>query len=245
MSFLLLDDDLAERGDRLDPAARPQGDRCRALLHASAGNLGVLVLKRLRHVGDGEVVGAQAVGVHQHVDLTRTSADDHDLPDAADALELPAERLVRVFRDVAKRLVGGNRQCEDRRAVRIEFLDRRLVDRPREEWKHAIHAVAHFLSRDVGILLQQERDDDLRDAFRRVRSELVDAADRVDRLFDLVGDFRFDLFGRGARQSGRHDDGREVNFGKAIETQPHEGEGADDCEGEDDHRRKDRTAYGD
>ena len=81
-----------------------------------------------------------------------------------------------------------------------------------QQRQRAIDAIAHFLRRDVDVLLEQERDDDRRDPFRRRRSQLVDAADRIDRFLDLVGDLGLDLFGRGARQPGRHDDGREVDL---------------------------------
>ena len=38
-----------------------------------------------------------------------------------------------------------------------------------------------------------------------------ETCNRVDRLFELVGDFRFHLLRRGARQNGRDDHDREVN----------------------------------
>ncbi len=103
MAVALADDDVAELGDGVDPAARPQRHRRGALFDAAAGNLGVLRLERARHVGDGEVVGAQPVGVDEDVDLPGAAADDHDLADAADAFELAAERLVGVLGDVANR----------------------------------------------------------------------------------------------------------------------------------------------
>ena len=115
--------------DRLDAAARAQRHRGGALLDASAGDLGVLRLQRARHVGDGEVVGPQPVGVERDVDLARPAAEDDDLADAVDAFELPAQRLVGVLGDVADRLVGRHRERHDRRGIRIELLDRRLLDR--------------------------------------------------------------------------------------------------------------------
>ena len=115
--------------DRLHAAARAQRDRLRALLDAAAGNLGVLRLQRARDVGDGQVVRAQPVGIERDVDLALPAADHHHLADAADAFELPAQRLVGVLGDVADRLVGRDRERQDRRRVGIELLDRRLLDR--------------------------------------------------------------------------------------------------------------------
>ena len=203
---------LPNSGDRADAAARAQRHRRRALLDASAGNLGVLRLQRARDVGDREVVGAQPIGVEHDVDLAGAAADHHDLADAADALELAPQLLVGVFGDVADRLLGRQRQRQHRRRIRIELLDRRLIDGARQQRQHAVDPIADFLRGDVGVLLEQERDDHHRDAFRRRRAELVDAADRVDRFLDLVGDLGLDLLRRRARQPRRHDDGGEVDL---------------------------------
>ena len=81
----------------------------------------------------------------------------------------------------------------------------------------------------------------VRDAFGRGRAQLVDAADRVDGLFDLVGDLGLDFFRRGARQPGRDDDGREVDLRKAIDAQPRERERADDRQRQDQDAGEDRT----
>jgi hypothetical protein len=45
-----------------------------------------------------------------------------------------------------------------------------------------------LLRRDVDVLVQLEADDDLRHALGRDRPQLVDAADGVDRFFDLLRD---------------------------------------------------------
>ena len=82
--------------------------------------------------------------------------------------------------------------------------------------------------------------DDLRDAFRRDRAQLVDAADGVDRLLDLVGDLGLDLLRRGAGLDGRDDDRREVDLREAIDAELREGERADDGQRQDEHGREDR-----
>ena len=79
---------------------------------------------------------------------------------------------------------------------RRDRISRPSADRcARQERQHAVDAVAHFLRRHVAVLFEQERDDDLRHAFGRVRPQFVDAADRVDGLFDLVGDLGLDSSG--------------------------------------------------
>ena len=115
VAFLLPNDDVAERLHRLHAAAGAQRHAGGALLDAAAGDLDVLRLQRTLHVGDGEVVGAQPVGVELDVDLARAAADDHDLADAADALELPAQRSCRRTRVMSRTgLSGRDRQRQDR-----------------------------------------------------------------------------------------------------------------------------------
>ena len=70
--------------------------------------------QRARDVGDGDVVGAQPIGVEHDVDLPLAAAGDDHLADAVQAFELAPEHLVGVLGDVADRLVGGERQAHDR-----------------------------------------------------------------------------------------------------------------------------------
>ena len=132
----------------------------RALIDPAAGDLDVLRLQRARDVGHGEVVGAQPIGVEPDVDLALPAAEDEHLADAADAFELAAQHLVGVFGDFADRLVGGQRDTEDRRGIGIEFVDARRL-----EWSAAaaatpIHFVPNFLGRDIGVLVEEETDHD-------------------------------------------------------------------------------------
>ena len=96
---------LPNSSTEVDPASRAQGHRRRTGFDASAGNLRVLGLQRPRHVRDGEVVGAQPVGVERDVHLAGASADDEGLADTAYAFQLAAQLLVRVLGDVADRFL--------------------------------------------------------------------------------------------------------------------------------------------
>jgi len=128
--------------------------------------------------------------------LEAVSGSDVSTPSGA--LEPATEDLVGVLGDVADRLLRCHRDRENRRGIGILFLDRRLQDGARQLREDAVDTVAHFLRGDVSALLEPERDDDLRDAFSGIRIELIDAADRVDRFLDLVGDLALDLLRRSA-----------------------------------------------
>ena len=99
---------VAEGVDRLEAAARAQRDRLRALIHAAAGNIGVLRLQRAGHVVDRQFLRAQQRGVEPHVHLTAATANHHDLADAVGAFEPAPQDLVRKLGDVADRFVGGH-----------------------------------------------------------------------------------------------------------------------------------------
>ena len=80
---------------------------------------------------------------------------------------------------------------------------------------------------------------DLRDALGRDRAQLVDAADGVDRLLDLVGDLGLDLLGRGAGQARDDGDEGKSTLGNWSTPSLHVADDADDDDDEDQHRRED------
>src|SRR5712692_1648920 len=82
-----------------------------------------------------------------------------------------------------------------------------------------IDFVAHFLRRHVSVLFQHEGDEDLRDALDRSRTQLVDSADGIDRAFDLVGDFGFNLLRRRAGIDYGHGNRRQIDLRKQIDAQ--------------------------
>ncbi len=234
-------DDVAELGHVLDSPSRAERHRLLPLVHAPARNFDVLGLKGAGDVRHGQVVRAQARAVEPDVDLARPAAQDEHLTDTAHAFELPPENLVRVLGDIPDRAIGAEREAQDGSRVRIEPVHSRLLNRLRQEWQDAVDLVPNLLRRDVGILLEQEADHHLRHAFRRDRTELVDAADGVDGLLDLVADLGFDLLRRSARLNRGHDDGGEVDFRKAINAQQGEGEHADNRQRENEDAREHRT----
>ena len=246
MAVPLADDDVAELGDR------PTRPRVRSVIDVAPcstrppGISAFCVCSARETSVDGEVVGAQAVGVERDVDLPRAAADDHDLADAADALELPAQRLVGVLGDVADRLLRRDRERQDRRRIGIELLDRRLVDRLRQQRQHAVDAVAHLLRGDVGVLLEQERD----------RSPCETPSDEVERsssmpLIVLTASSILSVISV-STSSGAAPGSRVVTttvgkstFGKRSRPSWREGERADDRQREDEDAREDRTLDGD
>ncbi len=215
----LANHDVAEFIDGGNAPAGAQRDRLRALIDAAARDLHVLRLQRASDVVHREVLGAEQLGVQPEIDLPVPPTDDQYLADTVGALELAAQHLVGVLGDLAQRLLRRDRDGEHRRRGRVQFFDSRLDDGSRQQGNDAIDLVADFLCRHVRVLLEDERDQHLRHTFEGVGSQGVDAADRVHRLFDLVSDLGLDLLWRGARQPRGDRHRRNVDVGKAIDTQ--------------------------
>jgi hypothetical protein len=73
----------------------------------------------------------------------------------------------------------------------------------------------------------------------RDRAQLLDAADGVDRLLDLVRQLGLDLLGRSPGQRGDHHDDRQIDVGETIQAEFLVADDADDQDDQDHHRRED------
>jgi hypothetical protein len=76
----------------------------RAGLEVAARRGEVLRSQGSHDVNGGEAGGAQRDGIHHHVDLPLTPADNGDFANARDRLNLPAYLFVRQLRQVSERL---------------------------------------------------------------------------------------------------------------------------------------------
>ena len=190
--------DAVERRRVGDLPHRAHGEFLGALIHPAARQFQVLLTQRGGHVGHGHAVGQHLVGIETNLNLAGGAADDLDLADAADAFERLLDQLVRQPGELLERAWTRDDQLQDRRRVRIELLNHRRERGFGQRRDHEVDLVAHLLGGDVAVLLEQERHRHLRAPFDRGRPQLVDPADRVQRAFELLRDFRFDLFRRGA-----------------------------------------------
>src|SRR5262249_50868371 len=222
-------------------AERAQRQRAVGLFDAAPGHFQVLSPERLFDLRDGQVVSPQLVAVEIDVDLALAPADDQNLADAVDRFDLTPQRLVGVLGHLAQAAVRRDRDGHDRRGVRVELFNRRLLDVVRQIRQRAVDLVANVLGGFVKVALQLESHEDQRDAFGRGRTQFVNAADGVDGLFDLVGDLGLDLLRRGARQSRGDGNGREFDTREALYRQPVIREDAQYHQRHYEHRGEDRA----
>ncbi len=213
-----------------------------ALVDAAAGDLDVLLLQRLPHLQDGDLVGGHAVGVDVDVDRALPAADHDDRADALHGLDALLDLLLRDLGDLAEIAVAGDDHAHDRRRVDVELLHDRRLGPFRETRDDGRDLVAHLLCRDRAVLAQQELHDDDGDAFLAGRAQDVDAFDGVDDLLDRLGDAALDLLDARALERGRDGDGREVDVREEVETEALEREPAEHDERHDEHGREDGAA---
>ena len=170
------------------PSIDPAGRKLHVLDPQGGGNL-----------GGRDVVRTHLVRIDPDVYLPFLSADDRDLADAVDRFDAFLDLVLCDLRHFAKRCRCGDRNPQNRRGVGIEFLNRRLLGRFGQIWNDGLDAVLDLLRRDVYVLFEDKRDEDLRDALDRSRAQLVDTGDRIDGFLDLLGDLGLDLLRRSAR----------------------------------------------
>jgi hypothetical protein len=152
----------------------------------------VLPLHRADDVGERQLVPLEPVGVEPQPDLAVAEADEARRADVLQALEALLHRLLREAGELAEGEVAGDDDGDDRRGVDVELLDDRLLDLLGEAIADAGDLGADLLEGDVDVLVQLELDDDLGDALRAGRAQVLDPGDGVDGLLDGVGDRRLD-----------------------------------------------------
>ena len=239
------EDDTVEIFDVLDAAHRPHGDVGRPCGELTARNLDVLALHRVSDLIDRQPIGDEPVGIHQQLDFTLPFAVVSDRADISDRLEVLLHPFFGDLGDFLGRARAVNGKPEDRLRVRIHLRDlqrprvaRKLVDDLRQ-------LVAHVLGGRLDVALEGERDRDPRVPLVRRCAQLVDAADRVDRLLDTLRNRGLDFLGArtGEIRLDRHD--RRVGFRHQVETERLVRHGAQHDERRRHHDREDRPPHAD
>jgi hypothetical protein len=181
------------------------------------------------------------------VDLALDAAHHRDRAHAAHVFQALLQHLRGPGRELLRRLLVVGRQhrhVEDRRALRVEAEDARLLHLVAQVGADERDLLAHVVGGLAAIDVEVELDDHDRRAFIRARREGVDAGDGVDGLFDLLADLGFDDLGRGAGVVHLDHDGREVDVGELVDREPLHAEEAQHHEGQHDHRGHHRVADG-
>ncbi len=202
-----------------NPSHRAHRQLALAFFDATAGHFHVLHAYRGGHVDRRNIERAHLVRIDPDFHFALPATDDLDVADAVNRFDQPLDLLVRDVGHFAQRAGRGNGDAQNRCRIGVELLDDGNFGRLRKIVDDEIDFVAHFLRRHVSVLFQDEGDEDLRDALDRSRTQLVDSADGIDRAFDLVGDFGFNLLRRRAGIDYGHGNRRQIDLRKQIDAQ--------------------------
>jgi hypothetical protein len=234
----VLDDDVVELLDLLDPAHRAHAQLLGPANDAAPGGLDVFGADGPLHVLGGEVVAVQLVQVEHYVDLALAPAADVDRGDAVHGFQPAAHDLVGHLGQLAHAGIAAEGHRYHRVRVGVGLAHHRGKHVRRHLPHRAGGLFAHLFDRLGDVLVQHEGDDDVARAFGHHRAQLVNAADRRNRFFQRHDDLRDHLLGAGARQPRIDVDGGRVCPGEQIHAQvekaeqPHHGEEQDQHEGE-------------
>ena len=121
------DDDALEIARIDDASHRAQRQLASALVHASARDFDVLRGQRGTHLLDIQVVGVQLLAIEPDLNLALPIADEADLADAAERLDVLLDLVVDDLRGFAKIARRGDGNVQNRRRVGCDLLDHRRI----------------------------------------------------------------------------------------------------------------------
>ena len=168
-------------------------------LDEPAGQLEVLAAESDDDVGDRQPVGGQLVAVDPDPHHGLAEPGHEDIADPGDRLQPRFDHLVGVVRELAG-VETGERHPQHGLRVDVELLDDGRFGVQGQLADGAGDLVAHILGGDVDVAFEGEGDRDPRHALARVRGELLDALDGVDRGLDDIGDIGLHDLGRRTRR---------------------------------------------
>ncbi len=239
------DDDAREIERLLDAAERTERELAVALVDAPAGDLDVLRRQRQPDLLDVVVVGGEFLRIQQHLDLALALADEADLADAVDRLDVLLDLVIDYLGHLAQVPLRTDDDVEHGRGVGGELLHHGRARVARQLAEHRADLVADLLRGDLGVFFENESDGDDGDAFGGGRVQFVDAGDGVDRLFERLGHLRLDFLGRGARQHGGDGDEGELDLGEEVDAELPVGIQPDHHQRQDEHGGEDGPANAD
>ena len=208
-------------------------------LDATAWILDILLFDRLHHVRSCQGITAQIVHAQPDADFAVAASHDFHGTDTVHAFNLGFDHIVRVLCQLADRIRPRQRNRHDRGRIGVELLDDRGVDPLRQVSPDRRDFIPHILGGNVDVPPQFKLNKRHRQASHALAAQRLDAADRIDRLLDRLGDIRFDGFRIGTFIEHRDRNDRKIDAGKQVHADSavrHEAE-HDHCG--DDHRRKD------
>ena len=181
----------------------------------------VLFGERAFDVGRCQVVSRQARSIEPDAHRIASFAEDQQLRNAGQYLQAIFDDAIGIVRQLHFVVpIGIDRHVDDGRCIGFDFRDDGVVDFARQETACAGDAVAYVVRGSIGIAAAFEAHGNLR-LFRAAdRTDVVDALDSRNTVFERRRDLRFDDLRVGAEIIRRDRDDRIVDVRKFANRQP-------------------------
>ena len=161
--------------------------------------------ERLHDLRDADVRRLQLVRIDFDRQLALDLAEDLHVGHAGNRAQLARDARIGEPRELGRRQHRRrDRDRDDRPIGVVELLNDRLLHLRRQIRADRRDRVAHFLRRDVHVLVEQELDHDHRVAVVRLAHDALHAGDRADLLLDRLEHFALDDVGRRAGIDDAH-----------------------------------------
>ena len=238
-------DDILDLGDALKLPLRSEQDLVLPLLHRTDGAVLVLRAQDIDDLVDGEVVGAQLLGLQLDLDLPAEPTANVDCGNTGHPLDPRLDILFEQGSQFTGVHIGRDRQEHDRKLVGVELEDGRGQNIFGEGTPDAIDAGPNLVRRFVEIDVVIELDPHVARPFRRGRADPVDARGRAERRFHRTGHQVLDLFRCDSSVVGSDGQRRVLNLWHEIDGQSREGDCTEEHDDGHHHIDGDGTANGD
>ena len=220
----VLDDDVVEVRNGLDPSHRAHAQFRHAANDTPAGHLYVLGAHGALHFLRGHGVTVQLVHVEKNIDLAGAGAAQIDLRHAVHGFDSAPDLFVGDLGQLANGAVSADSQRHDRLAIHFGLLHDGRKNVRRQTAHGPAHLLAHVFHRAADLTLEDEGDHDVGRTFRHHRSQLFNATHRRDRLFHRQHHLRDDLFRTRAGETQPDHHGGRVALREQVHAEVHEAE---------------------
>ena len=190
-----------------------------------------------------QAVCLQFARVAIDLDLTRRGAVDAHRTHAVDTGQRGRHLVVQDLVQARERLVGRGRQDHDRHVVGAEFEDDGHRGAVRQLGVDHVQFVPDIVGRllDVDAILEFQGQD--ADVLLRPGGQFLEVRDAVQRVLQELRQVLLDVRGAGSLVGRHHHDDVGVELRELGDRSPREREDAEDHEGDEDQRRRDRMLY--
>ena len=237
------DHDLLKVCGRLDAPQQPDALVLHVATDFAHGGRNVLAAQGVDHLGHRHIDFAQFLRMQQNAQFALECAVDLDLSHAGNGAEFVGQLVFGQSRNLRMFLARRRqRQLHDGLRGGVDAQNDRLADFGGQLVAHRADGVAHLVGGFDQVFLEFKKHQKIGIAFVGRGFEFLDAADRLQGLFNPVEHLALDRVGRGAGVVDVHHQERQGHVGDLVDLEFFDGQDAQSHEHDDDDHRHHRAA---